>query len=468
MTEPTEMPATFRAQLEARMTRPSLLDPRAVDAVLALPFEQRDARGARAYFGDDEDAYTLDRDGVAMVSIDGPLAQRAWSCWMFGGDGYDAIVDRVRSALANAKTSALVLKIDSPGGEVAGCFDAVRTIRALGERAGVPIVAYADELAASAAYALACAAEAIVLPDSGCVGSIGVITTVVDQTAALERNGFRVHVITSGARKADGHSAVPLSDDARAAIQAEIDYLAREVFAPEVAQARGLSVEQVMGLEAACCLGPHAVDAGLADRVGNLGSAVELARELATTRRSNKKMEKIKGQLGLAADATDEQVEAAIAAQLAMAKVGATLGGSPDEASGKLAALREEAAAAPVLREQLAAERARADALEKARLLDAAVREGKLTRDDVDGKTDRLGALLGGKVADASVERVKGLLGAMRAQGVHVNPAPQPGSATSAELTDDEKAEAKRLGLSEAAMLAAKKQTAATPAINEE
>lgn len=463
-----EMPQSFREQLAARMTRPSLLDPRAIDSVLALPFAARDARGARAYFGDEPDAYSLDHDGVAMVSIDGPLAQRAWSCWMFGGDGYDAIVDRCRAALANPKTSALVLKIDSPGGEVAGCFDAVRTIRSLADRAGVPVVAYADELAASAAYALACAAEAIVLPDSGCVGSIGVITTVLDQTAALERSGFRVHVITSGARKADGHSAVPLSDEARASIQAEIDYLARDVFAPEVAQARGLSVEQVMGLEAACFLGPQAVDAGLADRVGNLGSAVELARELATTRRSNKKMEKIKGQLGLAPEATDEQVEAALAAQLSFAKVGASLGDSGDEASGKLAALREEAAAAPVLREQLAAEKARADSLEKARLLDAAVREGKLTRDDVNGKTERLSSLLGAKVEDVSVDRVKGLLGGLRAQGVHMNAAPQPGTQASTELTDDEKAEARRLGISEAAMKAAKAQTAAKPAINEE
>lgn len=179
-------------------------------------------------------------------------------------------------------------------------------------------------------------------------------------------------------------------------------------------------------------------------------------------------MEKLKGQLGLAADATDEQAETALAAQLSFAKVGASLGDTADEASGKLAALREEAAAAPALREQLAAEKARGDALEKARLLDAAVREGKLTRDDVDGKTDRLGALLGGKIADASVERVKGLLGGLRAQGVHVNPAPQPSAAKSADLTDDEKAEAKRLGISEAAMLAAKAQTAAKPAGNEE
>ena len=179
-------------------------------------------------------------------------------------------------------------------------------------------------------------------------------------------------------------------------------------------------------------------------------------------------MEKIKGQLGLAEDATDEQVEAALAQQMAFAKVGASLGASPDEASGSLAALRDEGSATPALREQLAAEKARADALEKARLLDAAVREGKLTRDDVEGRTDRLGALLGGKVADASVERVKGLLGGLRAQGVHMNPAPQPSAATSTALPDDERAEAKRLGISEAAMLAAKAQSAAKPANNEE
>lgn len=330
----TEMPALFRARLAAALSRPVLLDPRALDSVRAAAFTPKAETRSAPYV----------RDGnVAVVSIEGPLAQRAWSCWVFEGDGYDAIQARVFAALEDRTVSAVVLRIDSPGGEVAGCTEAVRAIQAAKKTAGKPIVAYADEMACSAAYELACACDEIVVPDSGYAGSIGVIATLLDESKALELEGVAVNLVTSGARKADGHSAQPLSAEARAAIQAEVDHLAG-IFFNVVAESRNIAVADVRALEAGVFLGADAVAKGLADHVGNLRFAIDRAAELATTNearasanafatgRKTEMEAKVKSELGLPEDADEETIVAKIRTLITQ--------------SSKLAVLEQERAAA--------------------------------------------------------------------------------------------------------------------------
>lgn len=336
MTEPLDMPESFRAQLEARLARPLLLDPRSFEATAALVGLKR--REAMLSSTDEVPAdapeedpteYALDGE-LAVVRIEGPLSQRAWSCWMFEGDGYDYIAARCRLALADSRARALLLVIDSPGGEVAGCFEAVRQIRASVEASGKPCVAYADEMACSAAYALACCADAIVLPETGTVGSVGVIASVMDRSKALAQAGVAVHFITSGARKADGRSEIPLTDDARAALQSEVDQLAETFFAT-VARARGMDVKDVRALEAGVRIGPQAVTAKLADRVGSLDDAAALARSMAAPTNvapalgastETHDMKQIAEKLGLAASASEKDVLAALEALTARAEAG--------------------------------------------------------------------------------------------------------------------------------------------------
>lgn len=299
----TQVPESFDRQLRARLAAPSMLAPSAVDRVLSLAFRAATDDGAAAYFGDAPGAYTVDENGVAHVRIEGPLAQRAWSCWVFGGDGYDAIESRVRAAIDDPRSRALVIEYDSPGGEVAGCGVCADAIRSAADASGKPVVSYVGELAASAAYWLASAADKIVTPASGMLGSIGVIATRIEDTTS-GASGRKVHLITSGARKADGHPTVPLSEEELAATQAKIDALA-DVFAGAVAERRGLTLAQVRGLEADVFVGADAVAKGLADRVGNLSSAVAYARELATTTRRRKTMNAINKALGIAEDSNE-------------------------------------------------------------------------------------------------------------------------------------------------------------------
>lgn len=202
----------------------------------------------------------------AVVTISGPLMQRA-TWW----DGYDAITERFCEALA--KSDGVLLKIDSPGGMVAGCFEAVRSMLAAKKASGKPVVAYVDEQCCSAAYALATVADSIVLPPSGSIGSVGVIATAAEMSQALKSSGIRVAVVTSGARKADGHPAVPMTEAQISRLQADVDTLAGQFF-DVVAKSRGMSADAVRALEAGVFLGAAGVDVGLADYVGNATDAL--------------------------------------------------------------------------------------------------------------------------------------------------------------------------------------------------
>lgn len=212
-------------------------------------------------------------EGVPVVTINGPLEHHAgWWC-----DNYDAITQRVAKALEGPATG-IVLRIDSPGGMVSGCMETARAIRAMADVAGKTITAYVDGQATSAAYALACVADSIVLPATGTVGSIGVIRAMMDLTAANEAMGLRVAMVSSGARKTDGCPDVPLSADALAATQEVVDTLAGLLFEHVAAHRPALTVDAVKGLQAGLVIGARAVNLGLADAVGSLSDALAMAR----------------------------------------------------------------------------------------------------------------------------------------------------------------------------------------------
>jgi ClpP class serine protease len=197
----------------------------------------------------------------AIVAIRGPLEHHdGW--W---ADSYEAILDRVTAACASS-SSTIVLKIDSPGGELFGCFDAARTIRSRCKAAGKRLVAYVEGCACSAAYALACAAEQIVTSDTAFTGSIGVLITRVDVSARDDAMGTRFALVASGKRKIDGHPHASLTEGELTAMQAQCDSLA-SLFFELVASLRGIDAEAIAALEAGVFHGAAAVEAGLADRV---------------------------------------------------------------------------------------------------------------------------------------------------------------------------------------------------------
>ncbi len=212
------------------------------------------------------------RGGVAIVDLSGPLTHHATpgSPW----DSYDGIRARFVEAVASPART-LILRIDSPGGDVAGCFELSRDMRDMAAKAGKKLVTYADGMAASAGYALACAGSEIWTSSAGAVGSIGVCHMLVDTTAADRAMGLAFAVITSGARKADGNPHVAISDETLGVYQATVNSLA-ELFFALVASARPISSESVRGYEAGMFHGAAAQVAGLVDGVCTFEQLLEM------------------------------------------------------------------------------------------------------------------------------------------------------------------------------------------------
>jgi signal peptide peptidase SppA len=243
------------------------------------------------------------RGDVAIVHVRGELEHHAddWGC----AESYEGIRKKFAEAYSgqdavDAHTRAhqydedfkpidatppktIVMVIDSPGGVVSGLNETVKALQKLrAEHPNVRTVAYCNEMAASAAYALACSCERIIAPPSAIVGSIGVISTMVSQARRDKKEGFDVRLLTSGARKADGHPHAPLSDKAVEIEQTRVEKLA-DAFFRLASKARGISVDTVRGLQAGIFLGKDAKKVGLINEVESLDDVIAKANASETS-----------------------------------------------------------------------------------------------------------------------------------------------------------------------------------------
>ena len=218
-------------------------------------------RGARA----ENRGYQI-KDGVAVIRASGALVHRtrldADSSYLLG---YNDIAADVEDAMGNADVHAVLLEMDSPGGEAQGAFEL--SDRLFDLRGKKPMYAIADSLSASAAYLMGSAADELVITSTGYAGSIGVVMRHVDFSAALASDGIRVTHIFAGAHKVDGNPYEPLPAAVRDDMQAEIDGL-YTLFVDTVARNRRLEADAVRATQARTFRGVAAVTARLADRTG--------------------------------------------------------------------------------------------------------------------------------------------------------------------------------------------------------
>jgi signal peptide peptidase SppA len=218
---------------------------------------------------------------IAVVSVIGTLVSRSGYLDAASGlQAYGDIADAIAAAMDDASVRGVILDVDSPGGEVGGLFDLVEQIEAIRSASTKPLWAVANECALSAAYAIASTADRVYVTRTGEVGSIGAVAVHVDESGADAKAGLAWTFVFAGERKVDGNAHEPLSERARATIQADVDRLYAE-FCALVAANRGLPVETVRGTNAAIYRGELAIRAGLADQLGTLDLAVaEMAAEL--------------------------------------------------------------------------------------------------------------------------------------------------------------------------------------------
>lgn len=214
------------------------------------------------------------RDGVALLAVEGPLMRRAdLFSEMSGATSVGTLARDFQAALDAPNVGAVLMVIDSPGGEVTGIHEFAQQIRAARDGAK-PVWAYVEGLGASAAYWLASAADRIVVDATAGLGSIGVVMAVQDPAKSTAKT---IEIVSSQSPKKRPNVA---TEAGRAQLQQVVDDTAA-VFVADVAANRGISEDAVLADfgQGDIFIGQRAVDQGLADALGSFeGTLAELAQ----------------------------------------------------------------------------------------------------------------------------------------------------------------------------------------------
>ena len=220
---------------------------------------------------------------IAVVTVAGPIVSgRGGSRLPFGSSnaGADTIAAGLREAAHDDSVSAIVLRVDSPGGSVSASETIWREVKKARER-GKPVVASMGAVAASGGYYVSMGADAIVANPGTITGSIGVLTGKLVARDLKDRLGVGSDAVRTNAN-ADAWSVnAPFTPEQHAQVEAEAD-LVYDDFVQRVAQGRHLSVEAVEAVaRGRIWTGADALDHGLVDELGGLRAAVRRAKVLA-------------------------------------------------------------------------------------------------------------------------------------------------------------------------------------------
>ncbi len=247
---------------------------------LAAILEVLEVRAAGGAFTEDQiaarieagtrDARPAPAGGIAVLPVFGAIMPRAnLFSEISGGADAETLGRQLDALLADDAVKAIVLDLDSPGGQVQGIPELGAKILAGRDRKA--IVAQVNHLCASAAYWLASCCSEIAITPSGNAGSIGVLMVHEDDSEAAAQAGIRYEILSAGKYKADAAGIGPLSDDARTTIQTMLDeyYTA---FVDAVAKGRGVSASDVRGGfgQGRLLTASQAKTAGMVDRIATL------------------------------------------------------------------------------------------------------------------------------------------------------------------------------------------------------
>jgi signal peptide peptidase SppA len=197
-------------------------------------------RGGTGTDAEGNKTYPFDvTDGVAILSLDGPMSKGSAPS-MSRGTSTVGLRRQVRLAKSDPDIKAILMHIDSPGGEVAGTADLGEDVRKASIKK--PTYAYIEDVGASAAYWVASQCNAIYANPAALIGSIGVRSAVFDTSKMADNMGVKAYWLVSGDHKAPGALGSVVTPQQIAVLQDSIDRYASQ-FAGAVNRGRGLSMK---------------------------------------------------------------------------------------------------------------------------------------------------------------------------------------------------------------------------------
>jgi signal peptide peptidase SppA len=262
--------------------------------------------------------YPMTSDGIAVIDIAGPMTKYPTSFQaLFGGTSTLRTREALRAATRDPDVSAIMLRIDSPGGTVAGGAELAEEIRKAAARK--PLHAYADDLAASAGLLALVQARKVWASTNAEVGSIGVYMVVEDTSQVYAQDGVRVHVISSAAPiKGAGVEGTEITPAQLAEWQRRVDDTA-DWFVNEVSLGRRMPKDAVQKLATGqSWIAEKARGLGLIDGVLSFDEAMSRLRsEVMDEQEKQAAKAETDAALKLAADAEQKALENAARAKAA-------------------------------------------------------------------------------------------------------------------------------------------------------
>ena len=224
---------------------------------------------------------------VALIDLEGILTGDHYES-IFGSkeSAVVAFVEKLKKAEADEDVRAVIVRIDSPGGDVTTSDILYSELKAFKERTKRPVVAAFMGLAASGGYYVASACDRIVAHPTTITGSIGVIAVHISLAGLMDKIGIKAVALKSGPNKDVGSPFRDLTEEDRKLLQALVDQT-HERFVRVVAagrQGRLTEAEVRAAADGRIFTAAQAADAKLVDRVGYLQDALEEARKLAGLR----------------------------------------------------------------------------------------------------------------------------------------------------------------------------------------
>ncbi len=221
------------------------------------------------------------KERIALITASGPIVRSAGSMIAEGGQGFDEgmLKNSVKAALDDESVKAIVLRIDSPGGDALASLNMLQILDSA--KTKKPIVASMSSVAASGGYMIALAADSIFAEPLTMTGSIGVYALKPEISKLQEKIGLQREVLSRG-KNADAFTLFKPLDRAGMAKFMETTGWIYDDFLAQVARSRKMTKQEVEAVAGGRdWLGEAAVEKGLVDRIGGLRDALRAAQSLA-------------------------------------------------------------------------------------------------------------------------------------------------------------------------------------------
>lgn len=187
----------------------------------------------------------------------------------------DAIRPHIRALRDDASIRAVILRIDSPGGDAIAAEEILRELHLLAAKK--PLIVSMSDVAASGGYAIALAGKRLIANPESVTGSIGVFYGKVSAAGLLDKLGLKMESLTRGKYAAIDSEYQALTPESRAKLRALITQTYTD-FVRQVAEARHRRPEEIETVaQGRVWLGADAARNGLIDETGGIAKAIEAA-----------------------------------------------------------------------------------------------------------------------------------------------------------------------------------------------